>query len=225
MNEAFHGPEETPSISMAQSDRVPSPPLRRGNAISDGMWKDLLVRLKMKGAGTQRLNSSSPPTFWDAFTSFKVLQGSQKKSNSMQARGDLDSSLRAARQGSYISPSAVTAEPAGTKNADFNSMTEWKHVSIVQEARRLRRMAKLKQVLTADGPEVAKARAEVVTATGVACSACGGAGLACADSLSKRAPGASTLFGSLDNSSYNLVTVCAIPFTASPLSASHIYPV
>jgi hypothetical protein len=117
---------------------------------------------------------------------------------------------------SDFSSQATAAEPDAPeeiRKAARMSTKAWKHTSAVYENRRQRGAAMPKQgrALTADlRVEGAKVRAKVATSETVhlTCGACsGGVGLACAASPGTLAPEAAAVFGSVDNSTYNLATV------------------
>jgi hypothetical protein len=116
---------------------------------------------------------------------------------------------------SDFSSRAAAAEPDAPeeiRKAARMSTKAWKYTSAVYENRRQRGAAKPKQgrALTADSRvEGAKVRAKVATSEKT-CDACsGGVGLACAESQSPGtlAPEAAAVFGSVDNSTFNLATV------------------
>jgi hypothetical protein len=222
------------SATREQGERVLAFPSKWRNAISGALWKN---GLEQSGVDIQRPHSGSSPLAAGTnfpFVSIRESKGRPSKHGEESAKSiwrDLDQTAATRHLPEAIMTSAEPPrQEIGNADLDSTVTTAWKHSTVVQEARRLRQLVKIKQGRTSDGPEGAEMRAKVVTTVDTACGAClGGVGLACSASPSARVPEASTTFGSLDNSTYNMATVVAISvayYLLTPLLAiSYIYSI
>jgi hypothetical protein len=171
---------------------------------------------------SQRLSSEQAYSFQGTWAVQLKELLSQQEANSVtgQARRNLDliSPPTAATSDFGSHTAASGPAPENTGKADQISTTGWKHLLAAQEFRRLQGTTKPKQGWVAK-KKGARVLAKVVTSVTAdqACGECsGGLGLACS-SQGIIAPQNSTVFGSVDNTTYNFVTVGKIHFTHAPI--------